>query len=270
MNPRLQPNPVSPATLALHYDLLGSGEPVLVLPGFGCANWIFKDAATKLGGRYRFVLPDHRGMGASQHAPGPYTIADMAADALRLMDELGYQRFHVIGISMGGFVAQSLCLQARNRVQRLILMCTTSSGPDFLPLTPFTETQLREAFAMTPTDMISQSMAATVHPTFRARDPQRFDRLYQLRLSHRADCEQAVLQLKAANAFLDTPMPISEIHCPALALTGTEDRFVPPENAAILADILPQGQFQLIPESDHWFFWEREDETCEKITAFLG
>src|SRR5262249_60700502 len=85
-----------------------------------------------LARRHRLILLDNRDAGESDEARGPYGLGDMAADALGVLDQLGIERFHVLGVSMGGAVAQHLALQAPTRVATLVLVSTWGRTDAFL------------------------------------------------------------------------------------------------------------------------------------------
>src|SRR5262245_30507470 len=107
--------------LELFYESEGAGEPVLLLMGLGGDHHGWALQRRDLARRYRLVLLDNRDAGASDEAAGPYELADMAADALAVMDALGIEQFHVIGASMGGAIAQHLALAAPSRIATLVL-----------------------------------------------------------------------------------------------------------------------------------------------------
>src|SRR5438128_1434616 len=117
--------------LELFYETAGAGEPVPMLMGLGGGHHAWDLVRPELA-RYRLVLPDNRAAGASDESSGPYTLDDMASDALAVMDALGIERFHVIGASMGGAIAQRLALLAPTRVATLVLLCTWGRTDPFL------------------------------------------------------------------------------------------------------------------------------------------
>ena len=199
-----------------HYDCLGSGPPILCFPGFGCANWIFKALATRLSDHATWVLPDPRGMGCSPMTAEPYSISDLAGDGLALMDQLGYERFAVMGISMGGCVAQSLVIAAPERVEALLLLCTTSPGPAFEPLPAVDEEILRAWYAGDPAEVVRANTDATVHPTLKQRAPERYREIRAAKLRYRASLEQLLLQQRAVKTFFELRLPLKTIACPTL------------------------------------------------------
>ncbi len=101
----------------------GSATPA----GAGSRSW------TALAERFEVILFDNRGIGESDAPPGPYTAAEMAADVVQVLDEAGVERAHVLGTSLGGMVAQELALTSPERVDRLVLACTTPGGAGAVP-----------------------------------------------------------------------------------------------------------------------------------------
>lgn len=111
----------------LYYEVHGSGPPLLCVMGLGCD---IADAGAQLpvfAERYRTIVFDNRDAGRSSYADGPYTVADMAADTMALIDALGLERFHLLGISLGGAIAQEVALALGGRVLTLTL-CVTYAG----------------------------------------------------------------------------------------------------------------------------------------------
>src|SRR2546427_11454400 len=105
--------------LELFYDTDGAGEPVLMLMGLGGEHHAWDLVRPDLARRHRLVLVDNRDAGKSDEARSPYALDAMASDALAVMDAIGVERFHVVGASMGGAIAQRLTLQAPTRVATL-------------------------------------------------------------------------------------------------------------------------------------------------------
>lgn len=252
-----------------HHEIVGEGIPVLVYNGFGCANWFFQDCAERLKDIAQFVLLENRGIGKADKALEPYDIEHLAQDGLDLMDHLGFDRFVVLGYSMGSFMAQVLALQAPERLRALVLLCSMGPGPDFLPLPVVTDDMLRDSYVMPPPVMIDANLRMTTHPSFLKSQPERFAWLKKQRLASLADLEQVVFQNQAVHRYLSQPRPLHEIQCPTLIMAGAQDRFVNAGNSKILAKVLPQSRLKLVDEADHLFFHEKPEPVVRELRAFL-
>lgn len=244
--------------------------PVLVgLSGFGCTHYNYLDLIPELTKFFQVVLIDNRGMGESSRTNTPYTLKDVAADALAAVDSLGLKQFALMGISMGGFIAQELYRLAPERVKALAFMCTLSSGPDFIHPVALTETGLRQFAALDPKMQAEFATLGTVHPSLKEKNPAQYNRIVELRLNNRAHIDEQVRQNNAAVEFLSTPFDLSIVKCPTLALAGANDRFVNPENTKAFQKNIKQCQTALIPECDHFFFLEKPDEVAAHLNRFF-
>jgi pimeloyl-ACP methyl ester carboxylesterase len=112
----------------LSYAVAGSGPAVLAIQGAGVTGSGWRPQVDGLVHRFRVVTFDNRGIGASSRGQSALTIERMAADALAIADAEGMERFHLIGHSMGGLIAQHVALTSRARVQSLALLCTFADG----------------------------------------------------------------------------------------------------------------------------------------------
>lgn len=119
------------ATVRLAHEVAGpAGAPVVVLgSSIGTTRDMWTDVLPALTGRFRVVRYDHRGHGGSPVPPGPYRLADLGADVLVLLDELGVERAHHVGLSLGGLVALWLAGHAPERTGRVVGVCTAARFP---------------------------------------------------------------------------------------------------------------------------------------------
>ena len=110
------------------YRQEGEGPPVLMIMGFGMRGEVWGAQVEGLRERYRVAVFDHRGIGDSETHRGVWSMRDMAQDSLRVADALGWNTFHLVGVSMGGMVAQEVALRAPSRLRTLSLIATQPGG----------------------------------------------------------------------------------------------------------------------------------------------
>jgi pimeloyl-ACP methyl ester carboxylesterase len=122
------PSLVRAAGSRLSYIRSGSGPAVLLIQGVGVVGEGWRPQIDELGARFDLVAFDNRGIGLSEAGQGPLTIEAMASDALAIMDAENVARFHVVGHSMGGLIAQEVALRAPERTLSLACLCTFSNG----------------------------------------------------------------------------------------------------------------------------------------------
>ena len=205
------------------------------------------------------ILFDNRGIGESDAPPGPYTAAELAADAAQVLDEAGVERAHVLGTSLGGMVAQELALAAPERVDRLVLACTTPGGPESFPMPEQTVKLLTSGATLR--QFVENALA-----------PEPNEEIVERILRHREATAQpfdAWSAQAAAGAAFDALDRVAGIAAPTLILHGTEDAVVDSRNTALLALRIPDARVELFPGGGHLFFWEQPDRFVEVVTEFL-
>lgn len=258
--------------IRIHYDVHGGGDPLLCIMGLGGAsNWWFPQVEG-LGATHRVITFDNRGVGRSDKPAGPYSMAAMAADALAVLDAAGCESAHVMGISMGGMIAQHVALTAPDRVRKLILACTTPGGakteqpaPEVLSalmssggVRPQDPAEMLEklGWILFPRDWLSERVADVVamleaNPTEPA--PQ-----------------HAFLAQVMAIAGHDTTARLGEIGHDTLVLTGDLDVLVPPGNSRFLAGGIPRAKLHVIPGTGHGFNLQAAEAYNQAVREFLG
>jgi len=237
----------------------GSGQPLLLVHGLGYARWGWEPVLESLAQSFDVILFDNRGIGESDAPPGPYTAPELAADAAQVLDEAGVDRAHVLGTSLGGMVAQELALTAPERVDRLVLACTTPGGQKAFPM-PERTVQL-----MTNGATLRQFVENALAPE---PDPDLVDRILRHREATAQPFEAWSAQA-AAGATFDALDRIEAIEASTLILHGTEDAVVDSRNSSLLAARIADSRVELFPGGGHLFFWEQPDRFVEVVTEFL-
>jgi 3-oxoadipate enol-lactonase len=252
--------------MRIAWESRGDGPSLLLIHGLGYARWGWEPVVDRLAERFRVLLFDNRGIGESDVPPGPYTAAAMAEDAAQVLDEAGVGRAHVVGTSLGGMVAQELALAYPERVDRLVLACTTPGGDGAFPLPQRTLALIAEAPSLAPEVALRRFVENALADD--APD-QLVGRIYEHRLASPPDPAGWQAQA-AAGAGFDALDRIGGIAAPTLILHGTDDGVVDSRNAALLAERIPDSRVRLFEGRGHLFFWEDPDGFVEAVEEFLA
>jgi 3-oxoadipate enol-lactonase len=238
----------------------GSGPPLLLIHGLGYARWGWEPVVDGLARSVDVLLFDNRGIGGSDAPPGPYTVAELAADAAQVLDEAGVERAHVLGTSLGGMVAQELALERPERVDRLVLACTTPGGAEAFPMPEQTVGLMQRGASLR--DYVENALAPPA-------DPEVVERILAHRERTAQPPEAWQAQAAAALAF-DAYDRLGELEAPTLLLHGTEDVVVDPRNSELLAERAPGARVEWFEGCGHLFFWEQPDRFVDVVTEFLA
>jgi 3-oxoadipate enol-lactonase len=256
--------------LDLHYELCGQGPPLVMIMGLaGNADWWEPASVRLLGRTFRVIRFDNRDAGRTTGPATGYTIRDMAADTVGLMDHLGLEKAHILGISMGGMIAQELALNYPHRVDRLVLGCTTPGMRSGVP--PATEvlnlmTQSQEGqpawkvaatlgrVTLTPGWLLSHFWKLPLLAFRVGRSPAR--------------PEEYVRQLAAIGGF-EAGDRLPGLARPTLILHGDRDILLPPENGRILSRLIPGARLIIYAGASHGFTTERPTLFARTVQDFL-
>jgi pimeloyl-ACP methyl ester carboxylesterase len=255
-------------SVRIAWERHGNGEPLLLIHGLGYARWGWEPVLPGLAERFEVILFDNRGIGGSDAPPGPYTAAEMAEDAIRVLDEAGVERAHVVGTSLGGMVAQELALAHPERVDRLVLACTTPGGPNAHPMPQQTVALMAEAAALDPAVALRRFVENALAPGTVAARPELVDRIMTHRLAT-AQSPVAWAAQAAAGAAFDAHDRLDGLRAPTLVQHGSEDVVVDARNGDLLVDLLPDARLDRFPGTGHLFFWEEPERFVSSVTAFL-
>jgi pimeloyl-ACP methyl ester carboxylesterase len=255
--------------LELAYEVEGAGEPVLLLMGLGGDRDGWALVRPALARRHRLVLLDNRDAGESDEARAPYGLGEMAADALAVMDRLGIERFHVVGASMGGAIAQHLALQAPARVASLVLASTWGRTDPMLAA-------ILTGWRLLVERLAPEAFLAAISPwafTYRFfREPAAEVLALQARLRERGPIRSVAAYQRQLDACVahDTLMLLPMLTTPSLALVGEDDILTPPRHARAVAAALGRAEVMLVPASGHACFLETAKPFTERVLRFLA
>jgi 3-oxoadipate enol-lactonase len=257
------------------YSVEGDGEEtVLLITGLGwrSADW-GTELPARLARRHRVVRFDNRGTGGSSVSSSGFTLEDMAADAVAVLDAVGAHTAHVAGISMGGMITQLLALDHADRVSRVVLIATHFGGKE---IEPPTEAAMRlfdpaefVARGRDPVQMMRYQLEVICAPGFVERDPEAIELLL----------ENVRRQPTRPNGFLgqlqailgsDRSARVGGIRAPALVIHGNDDPLIRPSNGVKLAERIPNAQLALLEACGHAVPLEQPEATARLMLDFFS
>lgn len=259
-------------TVRIGYELRGTmhrRRPWLVLiqgMAFDRSGW--GPVLPELGRRFRLVLADNRGTGHSDRPPGSFAVADMARDVIAVLDAAGIRRAHVLGASLGGMVAQELAVTTPERVDALVLACTTPGWPFAYPMPAATVRLITATADMADETVLRRHTENALSAGTVRRRPELVDHLVELRRS-RPVPEDVLSAQAAAGARYAGRLRQVRIQARTLVLHGGADTVVDPRNARLLANRIPGASLVTFPELSHLLFWEDPHGFAEAVAAFL-
>jgi len=249
----------------LHYERTGSGEPLLMIQGMSGTHVSWGEPFLgALRESFDVIAFDNRGIGLSAPIDGPFTILEMAEDAAGLLDRLVIESAHVVGISMGGMIAQDLALSHPERLRSLTLGCTYCGGPGS-KLMPQENVEILAAGMMSGDrdKAIRASYEVNLSPAFRA-DESRYAAFHEMATTVPAAKRTIELQAQAIFGH-DTSGRLGEIQTPTLIVHGTEDGVLPYPNGELIASLMPAARLETLEDVGHMFWWERPERSAELI-----
>jgi pimeloyl-ACP methyl ester carboxylesterase len=229
----------------------GAGEPVLLITGWTISAAVFDPVAHLYLPHVRVVAYDHRGAGRSKRWLGPVSMAMLAADAARVLDERSVEAAHVVGLSMGAAVALEMAVRMPHRVKSLVLVGGGAGGPS--TATPGLERAAMTVGAVAHDSIRHRGMwpaAALFSARFREQQPERVEAAMPFFARHRASARMSAMQALAAACFARRGS-LGGIGAPTLVLHGGEDAMSPPENARRLADGIPGAVLHIVRGAGH-------------------
>lgn len=244
----------------LHYVLDGPEDaPVVVLSNsLGTTLGLWDGQVPALRERFRLLRYDIRGHGGSPAPPGFYGIPDLGRDVLSLLDRLGIERASLCGVSVGGMTGMWLGGETPERIERLVLVCTSASlGPKDV---------WNERIATATTEgmdaLVDGVLERWVTAPFRSRDPETVEKLAGM---IRACDPGGYAGCCAAIRDMDLRDGLPLIKAPTLVVSGAEDPATPPDHGEFIANSIPGARFEVVPDASHLANVERP----EKITALI-
>jgi len=255
--------------IEMYYVEAGSGEPLVLIMGLGGDHlaWAFQVPA--FAATHRVIAFDNRGVGQTGAPDVPYTTRMMAEDTRGLLDRLGIARAHVLGVSMGGMIAQELALAHPERVRSLQLHNTLARTDAYTRACAAAWVEVREAL---PFDAALRAIALWLFaPSTYNERPDFVETIVQGALAN--PYPQSLTGLsrqREAVGSHDTVVRLHAIRCPTLVTAAEDDILIRPRLSRDLAAAIPGAEFASIPDAGHVPFWEQADRFNRLCLDFLA
>jgi 3-oxoadipate enol-lactonase len=251
----------------MYYEVHGEGRPLLLISGLGddLSSWALQ--MPDLAQKYRVISFDNRGSGRTDAPDQPYSIQMMAGDTAGLMDTLRIDKAHVLGVSMGGYIAEELAMAHPGRVTSLVL-ATTSVGPYLLKIS-LLQAWARQALG----DMSPMTSFQIMLPfMFNDRcfeDPGVLEMAVGTIVGHSSTPPHILARQMTACAEHDARDRISRISAPTLVLAGREDPFIPFSLSQELAASIPNARLRILEGVGHGFSPSMAARFNQAVLEFL-
>lgn len=252
-------------TVKLHHEIDGPPDaPALLLGGsLGTTLAMWEPQVRPLSDSRQVIRFDHRGHGRSPIPAGPYEIADLGRDVIALLDDLALPRASYCGVSIGGMVGQWLAINAPERIERLILVCTSAHLP---PPEPWLQRGTAVTAAGTVEVIADAVVGRWLTPEFaRARS----DVAASLRAMLASTDPHGYAACCEAIATMDLRAGLAGVDAPTLVIAGAQDPSIAPEHGRAIAAAVPGARFELLDPAAHLATVERAATVNELIADFL-
>jgi pimeloyl-ACP methyl ester carboxylesterase len=247
----------------LYYETAGEGPPVLLLHGLGSSTRDWENQIHELARTHRVIACDMRGHGRSEKPPGPYSVRQFAADAVRLLETLDAAPAHVVGLSMGGMIAFQMAVDTPEAVRSLII---ANSGPEMILRTFRQRLLIRSRFAVVRLFGMRALGRMIAKPVFPKPEQAALRQTFENRLAD--NDPRAYLDSLRALIGWSVADRIGGIRCPVLVI-GSDQDYTPLEWKREYTKRIPGARLAVLADSRHIAPIDRTQEFNRLLTDFL-
>jgi pimeloyl-ACP methyl ester carboxylesterase len=256
--------------ISLFYERRGSGEPLLLIQGMSGSHAAWGEPFLGgLGDDVDVVAYDHRGVGDSTPQTDPFSIVQLADDAAGLLDALEWDTAHVLGISMGGMVAQELALRHPQRIRTLTLGCTFPGGAEAQLTDPALIQELAGALLSGDRELALRTGFKANLSAAHVADEGNWPAFQEMATAVPVAVPVIMLQMQAVMGH-DTSARLASIEAPTLVVHGTEDRMLPVVNGELIARLVPDARLELLDGVGHMFWWEEPERSAALVRSHVA
>jgi pimeloyl-ACP methyl ester carboxylesterase len=254
--------------IEIYYETHGEGDLLVLIMGLRRnAEWWYRQIPA-LSKHFEVLVFDNRGAGRTDKPKMDYSIRLFADDTAGLMEALGIREAYILGVSMGGYIAQELALNYPNRVKRLILGCTGPGGEKAVLASPERLKKFTANEGLSPEEILKKDMDIYFSGEYIKENQEKIEEFVEISLRYYQPLDAFERQFAACLKH-DTVNRLSRIDVPTLIMSGDDDPLVPPENSKILNALIPRSESVFFPGKRHCFFIEEADQFNQMVTGFF-
>ena len=253
---------------SLYYEVHGAGYPLILIRGLGSNADHWYAQIYDLVRYYRLIIFDNRGIARSGDPGGAFSIKDMAEDTIFLMDAIQIRQAHILGLSMGGMIAQEIAIRFPERVKRLILAVTHCGGAHQVKAQDEVVETIRRMIVDNSIEARVQAAEVFFAPQTIKERPQIVQEYAAVSMRYPAGSDILQRQWDAISAH-DAGDRLSQINAGTLVLTGAGDVLVPTANSKILADRIPNAELCVVQGGGHQILIEQPQSCNRAMIQFL-
>ncbi len=253
----------------IYYEIHGEGFPLIDINGLAAdVSWWLPEIIEAHANHFKTIIFDNRGAGRTDKPDIPYSIKMMADDTIGLMDALNIEKAHILGGSLGGFIAQEIAINNPEKVEKLVLCCTHCGGSkQVLPSNEVLQ-KMMAIQGLPPEKFIDTILSYCFTDDFIENNPD-FVESYRKRILEHVIPHHAYLHQVEANMSFSSGMKLKKIKAPTLIMHGREDLIIPWQNAEILANRIPNAKAIILDNAAHLLFQPNPEAVIEPTIDFL-
>ena len=253
---------------SLYYEIHGQGPALVLIMGLRRNIEWWHCQIAELSKHFKVIAFDNRGAGRSDKPEMDYSIKLFADDTSKLMEKLAIKHANVLGVSMGGYIAQELAINNPDKVDAMALGCTSCGGDKAVLMKPDRLEKFAANEGLTPEEILKKDMDIYFSDEYVETNPKAIEKFREISMRYYQPAHAFERQFAACLKH-DTVSRINRLSQPILILTGDDDPLVPPENSYILKELLPKARLSTYSKGRHCFFMEYSHRFNQEVISFF-
>ncbi|MGB9749788.1 MAG: alpha/beta fold hydrolase [Caldisericia bacterium] len=253
----------------IYYETHGEGEPLVLIEGLAQQVCMWKNQVEGLKDSFKVITFDLRGSGRSDKPQTGYSVDIFADDTIRLIRKLNLNKPNILGVSLGGFIAQKVALKYGNEINKVILVNTAFGGPNYIPPSQnILNIMLTGGDGVTPYEKAFNSLALGFTDDFIKEKKEVIDEILRC-LFQNLQPPYAYQGQAIAGATFNMENEVSKIENETLVIIAENDKIVPKENGLRLREKIKNSKLKILENCGHLCFIEKYNEFNEVVKNFL-